>query len=109
MRDLLAAWWQHPVVIERRTTEGPYGPGYATPTTTAGYVSERVRMVRDETGEEVVSSATIALPAGTEWIPPGSRVTLPESFGGRTATVLSCQTGDAGAMPTPNHMTITLE
>ncbi len=42
-------------------------------------------------GAEVISEARVAMPAATPLIPPGSRVTLPDPFGGRTAEVLAEQ------------------
>ena len=109
MSDPLAAWWRHPVTVKRWQGEGAYGPVYDTPTIESGYISGRTRMVRDKTGAEVVSSATIALPRDTPPIQPGSLVTLPPSHGGRTALVLTVAVGDGGGQPTPDHIELGIE
>lgn len=49
------------VVVETRTGEGAYGPINAAPRAVACSVDETRRLVRDATGDETVSEATLLL------------------------------------------------
>lgn len=106
--DPLAAWWRHTVQVERLDGTGAYGDVYLTATAALCAIDDRRRMVRDATGTETVSETTILLPLTTADVPLGSRVTLPASHGGRTATVLAVSRHDSGGMPTPNHLELAL-
>lgn len=107
--DPLAKHWGHVVTVRRLTGEGSYGPIFAPATIESAAIDDSSRMVRDASGAEVVSSTTVAMPKGTEYIPAGSEVTLPPSHGGRTARVTAVQVADGGGLPTPDHLAINLE
>lgn len=108
MTDPLASWWVHPVVVERYASSGAYGPSYAAPQTIHGFVRDGTKLVVGPGGQQIASSAQIALPRGTQYVPVDSKVTLPAVFGGRTSTVVSCDVADGGGQPTPDYVQLTL-
>lgn len=107
--DYLAAWWVHDTTVERLTGQGPSGPTYAAGETLKGFCDAKTRLVRNATGSEVTSSTTVYYPPGTPFIKPGSYITMPPVLGSRRAKVIGCQVHDAGTLPTPNHVEVTLE
>ncbi|WP_143545057.1 hypothetical protein [Rhodococcus sp. RS1C4] len=109
-RDYLADWWTHPITVERFEGTSGYGEDvYSSAVTVLGSVADTTRMVRNKDGDEVVSSTSAAFPIGTDYIPVGSRVTLPATFGHRQSTVLAVSVADSGGPATPNHMSVSLE
>lgn len=78
-------FYVHTVTLTPVLGEGAYGPTYGEATQVQCFVDEQTRLVRDQDGAEVVSSATIYAHPGTV-VAPGSTVLLPS---GRTATVLT--------------------
>lgn len=108
-RDPLAAHWRHTATVKRKIGQGAYGPAYASPTVEVCAIDDTTKLVRSSTGAEVVSSTRVAFPPAAAHIPAGSLVTLSASFGGRTATVLTVQRGDGAGLPTPDHLTVSLE
>lgn len=108
-KDPLAAHWAHPVTVKRKTGQGARGPVYALATIESAAIDDTTKLVRSATGAEVVSSTTVAFPKDTAYIPPGSLVTLPIPFGGRTAAVIDVQVADGGGLPTPDHVAVSLE
>lgn len=103
----LTRWWVHTVGVRRLVSSGsldildPAPP--VDPVTVTGFWHDGAKLVRDLQGNEVVSSAQFAHPITDERIPPGSKVTAPTQFGGRTCTVIATATGDGGGNPTPDH------
>ncbi|MFB6811246.1 hypothetical protein [Streptomyces sp. NPDC056387] len=95
---------RHQVVIEAYLGDSAYGPTYGPPVTARAFVSEKIRTVRDQRGEEVVASTTVYL-LPTQDCPPESRVTTPS---GRTASVITSDLHDGGGLPTPDHRAVTL-
>lgn len=108
MSDPLASWWVHPVVVKRFAGAGRYGSDYPSSETVLGFVRDGTKLVVGPGGQQVTSSAQIALPKGTAYVPVNSEVTLPAQFGGRTSTVVACSVGDGGGQPTPDHVEISL-
>lgn len=108
-RGPLARFWRHPITVERHEGEGYAGPVYSSPVVVAGWVEDRAKLVMTATSGEVTSSARIMFPASTELIPLGSRVTLPDSHGARTSTVITTSVHDGGGNPTPDHHEYALE
>lgn len=106
--DPLASYWVHDIAIERFAGSTAFGDEYDDAVTVAGFVSDDDRLVRDPSGEQVVSSTRIALPATVAPVPVGSRVTLPAAFGNRESMVISSSVGDAGGLPLPAHHEISL-
>jgi hypothetical protein len=94
----------HEATVQAPAGEGAYGPVQADPVTISCLWEDKRRMVRTAEGREVLSSATVIAPPGTD-IPAGSLLTR----GGRTATVMHVATHDAGGLPTPNHVEVFLQ
>lgn len=108
MTDDLAHFWVHNVSVERYTGAKAYTDAYATAETVAGFVDDGQRIVGGPNGDQVTSTATVFLPAGTADVPVESRVTLPAAFGGRVARVVAAARRDAGALPLPEHLELSL-
>jgi hypothetical protein len=104
----LTTLWRHDTTVERLQGQGPKGPVYATPTTVTGFVSPGVRMVRNASGEEVVSSTTIVYPIETAPIRPGSYITPPPALGVPRARVLTSTALAGAGLDTPDHLEVTL-
>lgn len=85
-----------------------YGPKPGTPREVPGcWVVEETRLVRDQQGSEVVSTAQVAAPLDTVIdIDQEPIVRLPS---GREAKVISVSRGDANGLPLPEHLQINLE
>ncbi|MCP2261082.1 hypothetical protein LX15_004802 [Streptoalloteichus tenebrarius] len=90
------------IVIEPYVGAGPFGDTYGPATVVRCIVDERRRLVRDATGDTVVSETTVYCPL-TVAAPPGSRVTLPD---GRVSVVLTSSRGDGGRLPVPSHLEV---
>ncbi|WP_197023703.1 hypothetical protein [Rhodococcus sp. UNC363MFTsu5.1] len=106
--DPLAQWWRWPVQVKRKAGEGPYGPAFDPPVTVVGKITAKRKKVLAPDGSEVISEARVSLPASTALIPPGSEITLPPEFSGRTAEVLAEQLHHDGAGRTPNYYSVDL-
>lgn len=106
--DLLADFWVHTVSVERYLGSGSKGDVFDTAVDAAAFIDDRWKLVRDVTGQEVVSSATVFLPATTAEVPLDSQVTLPTEFGGRTSRVIVVSRHDGGTLPTPDHLELSL-
>jgi hypothetical protein len=98
-------WWTWPVLVERKTGDGPVGPVFATGTVHSARVTQKRKMVRSGDGTEVVSEARINFPAVIPRIPVGSLVTLPSEFSGARVEVIAEQLHHAGPA-TPNFYSI---
>lgn len=101
----------HEVVVERWNGRGTY-PGdddYADPVVLPGFVADGIKVTGTPEGEQIVSTARVALPKGTAYIPLQSRVTLPPEFGNRVTEVVTVAVGDGGGQPTPDHVEIGLK
>jgi hypothetical protein len=101
----LTRFWVHDVVITRNP--GVYGTGGISETV-RGFVRDGSRLVLGPDGQNVVSTAQVAVPAGTAYVEPGAKVTLPAQFGSRTCTVITTEVADGGTLPTPNHVLLML-
>ncbi|MFG2976301.1 hypothetical protein ACGFYY_25375 [Streptomyces sp. NPDC048331] len=92
----------HTVSIEAYLGDGPYGPHYAAPVSARAYVEDTVETVRDERGEEVVSSTRVWLHPSQECAPE-SRMITPS---GRVQSVV---TSSLLVFPgTPSHREVRL-
>lgn len=107
--DPLAEWYLWPVLIERFKGRGSSGDVYATGTTEMAMVDDTTRLVTSTDGQQITSQTTLALADGTVAIPPGSRVTLPATFGGRRTVVIATSVGNSGGLPTPDHVELALQ
>lgn len=106
--DILAkTWFTHQISVERKTGDSPRGPIYAAPTTQMARVSSQNRLVLNNLGQQVVSANRCSMHVDTPQIPIGSKVTLPASFGSKTAKVITESRHDAGQF-TPNFYSVDL-
>lgn len=89
------------VDLETFQGTGAYGDSYAEPVSVTCFVDDGVHMVRNKTGEEVVSATTIYAPPGWEGsLVVDSRVTV----NGRTAYVIAVNAHDSGPLGLPDHV-----
>jgi hypothetical protein len=115
--DPLAEWWVHEVTIRRWAGDGAYAPVFDAPETIAGFVHDGEKLIRNAQGQQVISSAQVALPITAAYVPVGSEIDLPMQFGHapgdpsapRTSTVLDSARGDGGGQPTPDHYVLALQ
>lgn len=75
--DAIAAFWTQPVAVERYLGSGPDGDVYAPAETLLCRVKHEPRLIRDSTGQEVVSQSRASAAAGTPTVPVGSLATFP--------------------------------
>lgn len=93
---------QHQVTIEPHLGAGAYGDQYGPAVVERSFVDGKRRMIRDQAGEQTMSTATVILRL-TANCPIGSRITLPD---GRVATALQTLTRDGGQLPVPSHLEV---
>lgn len=106
--DILADWWVHEITVARWSGSGAI-ESFDDPVTVRGFVRDGAKLVTGPNGKEITSSAQIALPAGTPYVPVNSKVTLPVIFGGRASTVIAAAVADGGGQGTPDHIEIALQ
>jgi hypothetical protein len=113
MSDLLAEWFRHPIVIERFAGVGAIGDLFSPAETVMGFVHDDTKIIAGTGGQQIISSAQVALPAATAYVPVGSRVTLPAQFAApgqtRSPLVIGSARADGGGQPTPDHITLMLQ
>ncbi len=82
-------WFIHTATVETLTGESAYQDVFAAPSTDTGYLEGSTKLVRDQTGAQVVSSSTwyTALGNAPKYT-PDSKVTA----GGRTSRVIGVNT-----------------
>ncbi len=88
----------HTITVEPFVGDGARGAVFGAPVQVSCRVDESQRLVRANTGEEVVSSSTVFCDLDTV-IPAGSRVTV----NGRSTTVLTVATFDTGGRSRLDH------
>lgn len=107
--DPLAQWWVHTTDVQRFAGSGSEGDTWdAVAEGVPCFISDKRRLVRAGTGEQVVSETTVLYPKTTADIPVDSLITLPALFGGRTSTVLAVSRHDGGGLPTPDHLEVAI-
>lgn len=117
MADPLARFWVHQIQVRRKVGSGAYGPVFDPAAdqdadTFLGWVEDGTKLVADGNGGQVASSARVACPASTPYVPVGSEITLPPQYAApgqtRVTKVIAVGLGDGGGLPTPDHMTLAL-
>lgn len=104
--DEMTEFYVHTVSTKTLIGTGAYGDVHAEPVDTAGFVDEKRRLVRDTTGQQVISETTIYGPPERKLVwTPGSLITLPS---GREATVITCGVSDSGDLDLPDHVVAAL-
>ncbi|WP_445396442.1 hypothetical protein ACSMX9_22590 [Streptomyces sp. LE64] len=97
---------RHRITIEPYEGDSAYGPLHGPPVPDVrAAVAEGRRLVRDQEGRQVVSTAQVVLEVGTV-CPPESRITLPS---GRVTRVLSVAEHTAPGLPVPAHLEVICE
>ncbi|PTU57191.1 hypothetical protein DBB34_05440 [Sphaerisporangium cinnabarinum] len=100
--DELDDFLVHTVTVVPLIGSGGMGDVHGPPVTgVACFVDETTRMVRDRSGTQVVSSATVYARTTAPDAPPGSLITLPS---GRTAGVLAQARRESGPLDLPDHV-----
>ncbi|KON72598.1 hypothetical protein M768_13910 [Cellulosimicrobium cellulans F16] len=100
--DELDEFLVHTVTVVPLIGSGGMGDVHGPPVTGLPcFVDETTRMVRDRTGAQVVSSATVYARATAPAVPPGSLLTLPS---GRTSVVLAESRRESGPLDLPDHV-----
>lgn len=101
----IAMFFKHTVSVETYAGEGAFGASYAEPDTVRCFADDGVRLVRDKTGREVVSSTTIYAPSSTtDMFAVESRVTV----NGRVAYVISANAHPSAGLGLPDHVEVHL-
>jgi len=96
----------HTVTVEAYRGPGAYGPLYSTATNLRCLAVDEVKLIRDPTtGDQVTSSAQLYCPAGTS-VPAQSRVKMPD---GSERTAMRTATFDAGGLPLPSSVVVYLQ
>lgn len=109
--DPLVDWWRYTVTVERFTGTSPSGDTYAAGTSEVAFIDDSRKLVRQADGGQVISSTQVFLPSTVAYVPAGSRVTLPATFGTppRRSIVLASSVHAGGGQPTPDHVELALQ
>lgn len=75
--DAIAVFWTQPVQVQRFLGVGPEGDVHDASVTLTGRVKHEPRLIRDSTGQEVVSQSRWSGPVDTPTVPVGSLATFP--------------------------------
>jgi len=104
--DDLTDFWVHTVTVEALEGVNGYGQKtYADPVEVTGFMDETLKLVRDKTGAQVVSSSTFYCPTSSrEDFPAGSKVT----YDSAVSEVITCRTLDSGELDLPDHLMVRL-
>jgi hypothetical protein len=96
----------HTLIVETFEGSGAAGDIYSVPQYVPGFLEGKVTLVRDATGQQVVSSARFfTYPEYTDIFTPDTRVTID----GRVSYVISQSRHDSGALHLPDHAEIYLK
>lgn len=102
----LDEFWIHTITVETFEGSGAAGDVYSVPQYVAGFLEGKVTLVRDATGQQVVSSSRfLTATEYTDIFTPDSRVTID----GRVSYVIAQARHDSGAMHLPDHAEIYLK
>ena len=94
----------HTVTVTPAAGDGAYGPAYGDPYDLSGFLDRARKTVVDSNGRDVLTEATLWLPADTAEIPDGSTV----AAGDWTGTVVGWQVHDAPGLPVPAHAEVSI-
>ena len=100
----------HTITVEPRVGVGPSGAVYGAPVLVTCHLEDELQLVRDSTGAEVVSSATVFCDLDVT-IPPESRITIPEraNIPERVTTVISVAVHDTDGRSALEHLEVALK
>jgi hypothetical protein len=101
----IGLFFVHTVSAETFEGTGAYGDSYGAPVSVTCFVDDGAHLVRNKTGEEVVSSTTVyAPPSQAAALALESRVTV----NGRVAYVIAVNSRDSGGLGLPDHVEVHL-
>ena len=105
--DLLNIFGVHSIVVTPPDGEGAWGPIPGIPATIEGvWVVEKTQLVRNKAGDQVASTAQVAVPLDTKIEPDGTTILLPS---GKVTRVISVATADPNGLPLPEGKIIYCE
>lgn len=106
MADIPLVLLPHTVTVETLTGQGAYGPIYDDAADVRVKVDDRIRLVRNLEGEQVVSSATVyARLSESHRFTPGSRVVIR----GELTDVITVARHDDGGLGAWQHVEVVCE
>ena len=100
MADLPLEFQPHTITVQTRTGETGAGPTYAAAREARCMIDAKVRLVRNQLGDQVVSSTTLLTTADPAWFTPGSTTDR--------GTVIIASTRDDGGMGGWCHLEVAL-
>lgn len=104
MADNLALFWQQTTDVATYEGHGPFGEQYADPVPVPCFIEGKRQLVRDQSGREVTSEATIYGPMihGNRFIPESTA-----TVDGDERTVLTLAKHYSGTIGLPDHFEAT--
>lgn len=102
--DVIETMLVHTSTVEAHRGSSGLGELFDPPVVLPCFVEDEVRLVRTDTGAEVVSSTTVYYAAGAD-VPVGSRVTI---TGRPPSTVLTVGRRDSGGLSQLDHVEVAL-
>lgn len=104
MADELGLFWVHTTSVRTFEGSGPFGETYTDPQDVPCFIDSTRKLVRDQTGREVVAEATIQGPVThAAKFTPESLTTI----NGAERTVLTVSTHYSGSLGLPDHFEVT--
>jgi hypothetical protein len=102
----MAEFYVHTAQVEMHQGVNGYGEDiFAAPVSVACFLDEARKLVRDKTGEQVVSETTLAtFPVSAPLFTADSRVTV----NGDELRVIKTKVGDSGELDLPDHLEVSL-
>jgi hypothetical protein len=107
---VVQAWMRYDLLVEPYIGATSAGPTYGPMVRIKSFIDPGDSLVRGPGGETVTSTATAYLPTDTDLasVVVGSKATLMDDFGGRTAIIVSVA-ARASTMGTPDHVEVKLQ
>lgn len=95
----------HTVTVETLTGAGAYGDVFAAPVTVTGFMDGTRRLVRDKSGQQVVSESTFFTAiSNAALFTTDTKVTV----AGVVSRVIKANVNDSGALDLPDHVAVNL-
>lgn len=101
----LAGFWVHTATVETLLGAGAYGDQFAAPVTVPCFAEAARKVVRQTSGEQVVSESTVYCDVSyAALFLTDSKVTV----SGATARVIRTNTNDSAGLQLPDHVVVNL-
>lgn len=99
-------FYVHTAKVETFTGAGAYGDVFAAPVTDTGFLEGATRLVRDQSGQQVIAFSTwYTSVANAAHYTTDSKFTDPN---GRVSRVITVNTNDSGSLGLPDHVAVSL-